>query len=159
MFGFLKKRRELQAARTKIGIDLHRQIRDALNADDEGTSERLNSSFIVGYIYAFVRCGLMSLGINAESGVNAHVRYICDGVIPGRLYKIYSGQAAALELARQMKEQDKEILNTGLAPADVSKAFELGIRAGTYDAPLVSIRSMPPDNLRRYLLNEALRLQ
>lgn len=159
MFGFLKKRREIQAARTKIGVDLHRQIRDALNADDKGASQRLSSSFTVGYIYTFVRCGFMSLGIDAESEVNAQVRHICDGVIPGRLYKIYSDQAAALELASQMKEQDKKILNAGLTPADVSKAFELGVRAGTYDAPLVSIQSMPPDNLRRYLLNETLRLQ
>jgi hypothetical protein len=77
MFGFLKKRREMRAARTKIGVDLHRQIRDALNTDDKGASERLSSSFTVGYIYTFVRCSFMSLGIDAESKVNAQVRHIC----------------------------------------------------------------------------------
>ena len=174
MLGFLKKRRELREAQTKIGIDLHRQILNALEADDWETDDwetdnwetddhsankRLSSTFTAGYIYAFVRGAFMSLGIDAEKDINTKIRYICDGVIPVKLYKIFSNQAAALALARQMDDQHKKILNTGLSPAEVSMEFAMGIQAGTYDAPLVSIQSSPPDNLRRFLLKETLRVK
>lgn len=158
MFEFLKRRQEIREAQTKIGKDLHRQIIIALKSDNHGATERLSTSFTVGYIYAFVRNGFMSLGIDVGKKINTHIRYICDGVIPGKLYNIFSHQAAALELAREMEDQRKQILNTGLSPADVTEQFELGAKAGTYDAPLVSIQSMPPDNLRRFLLKEPLKL-
>lgn len=157
MFSFFKKRREVQDARTKIGIDLHKQIRAALMQDEPAATKRLSSSFTVGYIYAFVRDGFFSLGVDATDALDSHIKYICDGVIPGKLHKIYSDQGAALNLAREMKDQDKEILNSGLSPAFITKLFALGARSGSYDAPLVSIESTPPDNLRRFLLNESLK--
>lgn len=157
MFSFFRKRREIQDARTKIGIDLHRQIRSALLSDESVTTKRLSTSFTVGYIYAFVRDSFFSLGIDASDSLDSHIDYICNGVIPGKLYKIYSDQASALALAREMTDQDKEILDSGLSPALIAKLFALGAKSGSYDAPLVSIESTPPDNLRRFLLNEPLK--
>ena len=157
MFSFFKKRREIQDARTKIGIDLHRQIREALMHDEPGTTKRLSSSFTVGYIYAFVRDGFFSLGVDAAGSLDSQIKYICDGVIPGKLHKIYSDQGAAIALAREMKDQNKEVLNSGVSPAEVTKLFALGASSASYDAPLVSVQSTPPDNLRRFLLNEPLK--
>ena len=157
MFSFFKKRRKIQDARTKIGIELHRQIREALMHDEQGTTNKLSSSFTVGYIYAFVRDGFFSLGVDAADNLDSHIEYICEGVIPGKLHKIYSDQGAALALAREMKDQNKEILNSGVSPAEVTKLFVLGARSASYDAPLVSIQSTPPDNFRRFLLNEPLK--
>lgn len=157
MFSFFKKRREIQDARTKIGIDLHRQIRAALMSDDSGATKKLSSSFTVGYIYSFVRDSFFSLGMDASDSLESHIKFICNGVIPGKLYKIYSNQGAALALAREMKDQNREILNSGVSPAEVTKLFALGARSGSYDAPFVSIQSTPPDNLRRFLLNESLK--
>jgi len=154
MFSFLRRRRELREARTKIGVDLHRQIREALTRDDLGASQKLSSAFTTGYIYTFVRDAFMSLGLDASKDLDSHIRFICDGVLPGKLYKIYSDQGAALALAREMQDQDKEIRGTGLSPSAVTKLFMCGARSGSYDAPLVSIQSTPPDNLRRYLLDE-----
>lgn len=159
MFGFLKKRRELRDAQTKIGIDLHRQILDALKRDNHGVTERLNSSFTTGYIYTFVRSSFICLGVDSEKEINSRIRDICNGVIPKKLYETFSNQATALELALKMKDQNKIILDTGLTPADVTEGFNLGAQAGAYDAPLVSIQSMPPDNLRRFLLKETLKLE
>ena len=157
MFSFFKKRREIQDARTQIGIALHRQIRDALKRDDFGATKRLSSSFTVGYIHAFVRDAFTSLGVDASNDLDSHIKFICNGVIPGKLHKIYSDQGAALMLARDMKDQNKEILNLGITAADVSKLFALGARSAGYDAPLVSVQSSPPDNLRRFLLDEPLK--
>ena len=157
MFSFFKKRREIKDARTKIGIDIHRQILKALTQDESGATKRLSSSFTVGYIHAFVRDSFFSLGIDATDNLDAHIKYICDGVIPGKLHKIYSDQGAALAMAREMDDQDKEILNSGLSPALITKLFALGSRSGNYDAPLVSIEFTPPDSLRRFLLNESLK--
>jgi hypothetical protein len=157
MFSFLKRRREVQEARGKIGTDLHRQIRDALRSDDLGATKRLSSAFTVGYIYSFIRDGFFSLGVDAEKNLDSHIRFICNGVIPGKLFKIYSDQTAALTLAREMKDQEKEILNLGLTPSGVLRLFTLGARSGSYDAPLMSIEVIQPDNLRRYLLDEPLK--
>ena len=157
MFAFFKKRREIQDARTKIGIDLHRQVREALKQDESGATKRLSSSFTVGYIYAFVRDSFFSLGVDPTDNLDSQIKQICDGVIPGKLHRIYSDQKAALALAREMKNQDDEILNSGLSPALITKLFTLGARSGSYDAPLVSIECTPPDNLRRFLVNESLR--
>lgn len=158
MFAFLKQRRVFRDARTKIGIDLHRQIRDALASDHLGTEERLSSTFTVGYVLSFVRDSFSNLGARSPKAIDSDIHYICDGVIPRKLYKIYSDQGAALRLAGGMEDQDKMIANTGLSPAGVTQMFELGCQAGSCDAQLVSLQATPADNLRRFLLSEALNL-
>lgn len=159
MFDFFKKRRELSDARTKIGVDLHRQIFQALQENEALTSARLSSAFTPGYIFAFVTRGFMSLGVDIGRDDDKQIRFICDGVIPGRLYKIYSDQAAAYQIAGQMKDQEKKILATGLSPTEVRRSFSLGAKAGVHDAPLISIQSSPPDNMRRFLLDQQVRTQ
>jgi hypothetical protein len=157
VFTFLKSRRKLREARTKIGVDLHRQVRIAFMTDDKVASERLATSFTVGYVYSFIRNGFYSLGVDADSSIETQVRRVCDGILPGKLYNIFSSQREALNFARGMKDQDSEILNTGRTPSDVAVMFVHGCNAGVYDAPLVSTQIAPPDNLRRFLLNENLR--
>lgn len=99
----------------------------------------------------------MSLSIEAEKQININIHNICGGVIPEKLYKKFSDQLAIVELAEQMKDQEKTILDTDLNPANVTEEFALRVQAGTYDAPFLSIQSTPPDNLR-CLVNETFKL-
>lgn len=159
MFGFFKKHREIQEAQKKIGSDLHRQIKEALKSNDALATERLHSSFTVGYITGFIRSGFMVFSIEPDKIIDDEICYICDGIIKNVLYKIYTTQAAALKLTLEMKDQHSKILDTGLSPVDVSESFKLGMKAGNYDAPLISLKAVRADNFRRYLLKEPLQLQ
>lgn len=156
MPSIFKQRREVNAARTKIGIDLHRQIRTAVMAEDLAASERLSSSFTVGYIHSFTRDAFFSLGLDQTHKLESHIKFICNGILHRKLFIIYSNQTAALAIAYDMQEQDKHIFYSGMTPMEVVKRFELGAESGSYDAPLVANDLTPPDNLRRYLLGEPL---
>ncbi len=171
MLGFLKRWKLEREARKRIGIELHRQIKEAFELDETGTSTRLQTSFCVGYIYYFVRLGFSTItGVIGERAADKHLRHICDGVLPKRLYEIFSRQLAALEVARQMEDQNKTITGSNISPAETIKLFETGGEAGAADGscfmPLGSIyehklrwinlpsTTSKPDNLRRYLAGQ-----
>jgi hypothetical protein len=173
MLGFLNRWKLEREARKRIGIELHRQIKEAFELDETGTSARLQTSFCVGYIYYFVRLGFSTItGVIGERAADKHLRHICDGVLPKKLYEIFSRQLAALEIARQMEDQNKKIMGSNISPAETIKLFETGGEAGAADGscfmPLGPIYehklrgvSLPsttskPDNLRRYLTGQDL---
>jgi len=173
MLRFLSRWKLEREARKRIGIELHRQIKEAFELDETGTSTRLQSSFCVGYIYYFVRLGFSTItGVIGERAADKHLRHICDGVLPKRLYEIFSRQLAALEVARQMEDQNKKITGSNISPAETIKLFETGGEAGAADGscfmPLGPIyehklrrMNLPsttskPDNLRRYLTGQDL---
>ena len=39
-------------------------------------------------------------GVSGERAVNKYIRQILDGVLPNKLYEIFNGQLAALEVAK-----------------------------------------------------------
>lgn len=156
MLAYLKRWRVERVARTRIGVELHRQIKEAFNLNEEQTSVRLQTSFCVGYIYGFVRIGFATItGISGERATDKHLRHICDGVLPGKLYEIFSRQLAALEIARQMEDQDKKIPGMQVSPTDLIGLFEAGGEAGFSDAGcFASLSGQRANNLTKYLVGE-----
>lgn len=173
MLGLLRRWRLEREARKRIGIELHRQVKEAFELDEAGTSRRLQTSFCVGYIYYFVRLGFSTItGVVGERAADKHLRHICDGVLPKKLYEIFSRQLSALEVARGMQDQNKKIIGFDISPAEVIKLFETGGEAGAADGtcfmplgPIIEHKlsgmNLPPttskpDNLKRYLTGQEL---
>lgn len=176
MLGFIRRWKLEREARTRIGIELHRQIKEAFDLNEAETSARLQTSFCVGYIYWFVRLGFSTItGVVGECATDKHLRYICDGVLPGRLYDIFNRQLAALEVARQMSNEERERKLKGIvfSPAEAIRLYEIGSEAGAADGscfmplgPLykhklhsldLPVTISKPDNLRRYLAGQELK--
>lgn len=67
MLGFLKRRRFEREARTRIGVQLPRQIKEAFDLNEREASARLQTSFITG--------------VSGERATDRHLRHICDGVL------------------------------------------------------------------------------
>jgi hypothetical protein len=157
MFTYLKRRRAELAARTKIGIELKRQIKEAFDQNELETSTRLMTFFTAGYIYGFVRIGFFTLtGVSGEEATDKHIRRICDGVLPGKLWDDLARKLEALELARGMDDQQKTIRRgSSLTPAEGIKLFEDGTKIGLHDASYSeTFRGNWAHNLKRYLVGE-----
>lgn len=151
MFKFLKRRKAERNACKKIGIELHRQIKEALDQNEGEAAARLQTSFTVGYIYSFVRTSFSTLGFDEKQKTDKYMKLICDGVIPKKLYDIFQRQSAAIVIAQGMEDKNKIIRGTTITPADVAKLFKIGAAAGMFDA--TSSRSKV-NSLERYLLGE-----
>lgn len=152
LFGFLKRRRAIAAASTKIGVALHRQIKEALDEDESRTGENLSTAFVVGYIHWFVRLGFSTQGIDAERLIDKELRVICNGVMPsGKLYEIFERQLAALEIAKGLKDQNRVVVGKSWTPAQMLKLFETGSEVGLWDGTCIRAQ---PNNLKRYLLGQ-----
>ncbi len=175
MLRFITRWKVEREARERIGTELHRQIKEAFDLNEAETSARLQTSFCVGYIYWFVRLGFSTItGVVGERATDKHLRHICDGVLPGKLYEIFNRQLAALEVARQMGDQERErkLKGTAISPAEAIKLYEIGSEAGAADGscfmPLgffyehklhglnLPATTSKPDNLKRYLTDQQL---
>ena len=154
MFGFLKNRLLIDETRTKIGVELHRQIREALLQDERATTENLSTAFTPGYIYWFIHGGFTYSGIEGTSVVDKHLRRICDGVIPDKLYSIFNSQLSALGIAQSMTSQDSPIRGTSITPTQLTELFEHGSLIGGHDAGEYFNSNRRPVNLKRYLLGQ-----
>lgn len=156
MFGFFRRRRLVAEARTKIGIELHRQLKEALHADERVTEKNLSTVFVVGYLYWFVRMGFTHLGIDGGSVVDKQLRPICDGVLPNKLYEIFERQMAALKIAQGMNDQTAQIRGANVTPAQLTELFEKGSKVGAFDGSYVEAK---PSNLKAYLLGQDIDIQ
>jgi hypothetical protein len=150
MFNFLKCRKAISDARQVIGVELHRQIKEAVFQDESATSEKLSTAFTPGYIYWFVRMGFTCQGIDGGAIVDRQLKRVCDGVLPGKLYDIFQCQLAALGVAQDMSDQTKPIRGANVSPAQLTKLFELGSKVGAFDAMSLSAK---PVNFKSYLLS------
>ena len=156
MFTFLKRRRAELDARKKIGIALHRQIKDAFEQDEEETARRLMTFFTAGYVYGFVRIGFSTLiSVSGERATDRHIRHICNGVLPGKLWENLNRKLAALEIARNMDDQHKKLRSSDLTPAEGIKLFEAGFELGFRDASYSeTFQRSFAFNLRKFLVGE-----
>lgn len=156
MFGFLKRRKIEREARRRIGIELHRQIKEAFDLNERQTSARLQTSFVPGYIYYFVYTGFSTItGIPGERATDKHLRWICDGVLPNKLYEIFNRQLAKIEIAKGMAEQNRKIRGTQISPFEMIRLFEIGGEAGFSDSDcFIPLAGRKANNLKRYLLGE-----
>ena len=151
MFGFFKTRKAISDARNLLGVELHRQLSEALAQNESLAVERLSTSFTPGYIYWFVRSGFSAQGLDGAKIVDDQLRSICDGVLPGKLYKIFESQLAAVQIAKSMSNQASPTPGTRVSPIQSIEFFELGTKAAMYDSRSLSSR---PGNFKRYLLGQ-----
>lgn len=156
MFTFFRRRRAELDARTKIGVELHRQIKEAFEQDELATSTRLMTFFTAGYVYGFVRIGFFTLtGVSGEAATDKHIRHICDGVLPNKLWGSLDRKLAALAIAKGMDNQHKKLLDSDLTPAEAIKSFEDGTKIGFHDASFSeTFRGNWAHKLTEYLVGE-----
>ena len=151
MFGFFKARKAISDARNVVGTELHRQLAEALEQNESLATQKLSTAFTPGYIYWFVRLGFSVQGVDGGKIVDDQLRQVCDGVLPGKLYKIFESQLAALQVAKSMSNQAAPIPGTKVSPKQLVELFELGTLAAVHDARVLSSR---PSNFKKYLLGQ-----
>jgi hypothetical protein len=144
MFGLFDKQKKAEKeAANRIGIELHKQIKTALEHGGSEAENRTVSTFMAGYLYGFIRISFTTQGIPGEAAADKHIRYICDGVIPKRLYEIFERQLAALELAKSLDKNDE------------IEQFEVGVEVGAYDAGIFGpFSNVQANNLTNFLLGK-----
>jgi len=143
MFGLFGNK-EHKVIANRMGVEIHRQLTDALEDGETMVALRLAQPFMCGYLYGFIRLGFSGSGYDGEKLTDKYIQYICDGVLPKKLYKIFSGTLAAMEEAS----------------ADNQNSFEQGVKAGAYDAALFDnpATSEQANNMFCYLTNKELNL-
>lgn len=131
--------KETKAA-NKIGKILHKQIYGALTKNEQLTGAKLRTPFTAGYVKGFIEFGFIQHGLDAKRMVKRNAKWICNGIIPKKLWSI-------CELGA-----DNEAL------CDVSADYQLnkGYDAGAKDAELASSTDSIGDikRLHNYLLDE-----
>ena len=144
MLGFFGKKEHKELA-DRIGVEIHRQLFEALKVNETDAGVRLSSVFIVGYLYGFISFSFSVRGYDGEKLSDKYTKHICNGVLPGKLYDIFMKQLAALEIAKELGKQEEVEL------------FEQGAEVGAYDSgvfkPLVQNEA---NNMFNYLTNNEL---
>ncbi|PCI07419.1 MAG: hypothetical protein COB77_04705 [Gammaproteobacteria bacterium] len=143
MFGFFSSNKQRKAAR-RIASELHRQVRDAIKANEAEASSRVTSLFTLGYLYGLLRQGFTNQGFQGEAMAEKYFKPICKK-IPGNFYKVIREQSDELEIA--IEKNDKESISF----------YESGLNAGIHDAVMFRISaSNVENNFFNYLTNQAL---
>ena len=143
MFGFRKK--EHKEAANRIGVEIHRQLFEALKVNETVASEGVSSPFITGYLYGFIYLSFTQQGYEGYKLVGKYIKYICNGVLPGELYDIFEKQLTALEIAKE------------LGKGDVIKLFEKGCDVGVYDSHMFDVFVFDEaNNMFKYLTGQEL---
>jgi len=131
MFGFGKNKEEKKAA-DEIGKCLHKQIRDALTENEAMAGMKLQTPIAAGYIYNFIMGSFIYQGIRKDGMAQKYIQYICDGVLPNRLW-------AAVSKVIQHADQFESELQQGME-AGTEDAFYFDEPGAEY-----------PSNLYRFL--------
>jgi hypothetical protein len=149
MFGIFSNQKKVEKeAADRIGVELHRQIRAALERGGKEVESRTISFFIAGYLFGFIRAGFTIQGIPGEQAADKYVRHICDGVIPKRLYEIFERYLAALELAKSLDKKEE------------IEQFEVGVNVGIYDSAVFNpLSGVQANNLFKYLASQELQYE
>lgn len=147
MFGLFGKKEHKEAA-NRIGVEIHRQLIEALQTDELSASNNLSSAFTAGYLTGFIWFGFTSQGYEGEKLLNKYTKHIFNGVLPGKLYDIFNKQYAALELAKQLGKTDEIEL------------YEKAIQVGVYDSGVFNVfNHNEANNLFNYLTNQELQYE
>lgn len=113
MFSLGKKKEEKKAA-DAIGKCIHKQIRDALTENEEMAGMRLQSPIVAGYIYNFIMASFIYQGIRKDGMAQKYIRYICDGVLPSKLWAAVS---KVIQYADQFESELKKGMEAGTEDA------------------------------------------
>ena len=147
MFGIFGKKEHKDAA-NRIGVEIHRQLIEALQTDELSASNNLSSAFTAGYLTGFIWFGFTAQGYEGEELLNKYTKHICNSVLPGKLYEIFNKQYAALEIAKQLGKTDEIEL------------YEKAIQVGVYDSGVFSLfNHNEANNFFNYLTNQGLQYE
>ena len=141
------KNRQYRELTDKLGIEVHRQLRDVLLSATSFQFTAYHLAFTAGYLQSFVSVAFWAEGCSDTSIQQRHLKHLCDGAFPGRLWDIYQRGQALFQLA---KDGDRpEFIET-------IRNRDAGIEAGKRDAVQLLHQHDQPHNLARYLLGHAL---
>ncbi|MBL4711929.1 MAG: hypothetical protein JKX75_05430 [Gammaproteobacteria bacterium] len=141
MFGFFSNNKK---AASKIANEMHRQIRDAIKANEAEASAHVTSLFTLGYLYGFLRQGFTNQGFQGEQLSEKYFKPVCKK-IPGNFYNIIREQSDELDIAIEKNDTKAVAL------------YEKGLAAGIHDAAMFTISSTNvANNLFYYLTNHEL---
>ena len=120
----------------QIGKILHKQIYGALTKNEKLAGEKLQTPFAIGYINGFIKFGFIHHGFASERIADRNTKYICDGILPKKLWKIFKSEFRADHSS--------------------SNHFNEGEAAGAEDADLCTTTDSMSDikRLHNYLLDE-----
>ena len=136
-----------------IGVKIHEQIFSALSENEGLASERLNSPFVVGYLYTFTTMAFIDLIPSstrtepADKIMGKHIKYICNGVLPAKLWKIFNSQMKLIEESKRLSINKP------------TENFELGGNVGMWDGANITNwdGDLSRTNLKSYLLDKKLK--
>ena len=133
MFGFGKKAKVSSA----VGRSLHRQMRRALEHDQEKSNERMLSTFTAGYLMGYTQSCYSLEGYDGARLMEKNLKKILSGVFP-RLPEIFEKAHTLMELNTSIKSTS---VREKLERLEQEKLFtrallEQGIEAGGRDSVL-----------------------
>ena len=151
VYVFFRKKYKKEA--DVVGANLHKQIFSALSENEELASKRLNSPFVVGYLYSFISMAFIQLIPSnkrtdfADKITSKHMKYICNGVLPKKLWKIVKSQINLIHQSKKMSINKP------------TEEFELGGDAGFWDGANITNweGDLSRTNLKSYLLDKKLK--
>lgn len=132
MFGLFKSPEK--KIMDRAGKEIHRQMLSAT----KDTNSILNSLpqivFVKGYITSF----LFNVAYETQSQGDwcfrdENLKYLCDGVIPGRLWDAFLKARAVEELGDQAPFNVEEILESGRQAADSDVWDDIGVSNNLYN--------------------------
>tara|TARA_B110000503_G_C6974701_1_gene340649 strand:- start:52 stop:648 length:597 start_codon:yes stop_codon:yes gene_type:complete len=152
-FAYLFFRKKYKKEADIVGAKLHEQVISALGENEELASKRLNSPFVAGYIYSFTSMAFIGLIPSsnrtefADEIAGKYIKYICNGIYPKKLWKIFKAQLTLIEKGKEMS-----ISKPG-------EDFELGGNVGMWDGANITNweGDLSRTNLKSYLLNKKLK--
>jgi len=102
-------------------------------------------TFVAGYLFSLMWDTLNKRGCTDVALIFKMLKYVCDGVIPGRLWDIVErGESLGNSF---LDDSSPEYMSA-------KDAYELGKECGIYDASKLDWEGVAPENLQRYLVGE-----
>ena len=145
MFGLSKK----EKLTTSIGEFLHYNIRQALLKNEQVAGIKSRDVFTSSYIYSFIEKAAEISGFNGEKYRDEKIKWICNGVLPNRLYDSILKNSAKIEVIQANDPNSTE---------EFSRLFHEGIKWGSNDASVCATSNdyVLKLSLYEYLIKEEL---
>ena len=144
MFSLLKQRKKLKKTATLIGVEVHRQVKLAIDSKGSIFNNPDEIMYFTGYLDSFIAEGFRILSCQAKGPRTKYIKMVCEGVLPGRLWPAYQQADAALMFATE---------GTKLEFIKAIKVNDLGIMEGEKDALAFFNNDTAPSSLKNFLLN------
>ena len=147
VYVFFRKKYKKEA--DVVGANLHKQIFSALSENEELASKRLNSPFVVGYLYSFISMAFIQLIPSnkrtdfADKITSKHMKYICNGVLPKKLWKIVKSQITGQQACiYQGGNKTYELMIESWCPRQYKCLYDPGQEPPNIDKVMESLRSV-----------------